>query len=319
MDNSIQIIISGSPITLEHVDVRAGNGISVDDKLKYKYYSGRFKDVDFIAAVPKYTDHESPRRLSKRRMTLEKAFQKTVVFVFDNLLYYERQRLIQRDVYFVVSGKYAFLPFLIINATEPDSPYRNTSSLRPPAQYLLLWHLQKSSLNGKNMNEIVTMTGMSQPSVSRALTQLESCGLVHLEKHSDRTKTVMFSDLGKALWDKATPHLVSPIIQNWYCNKLDTEKWPKGGISALSHYSMLAPDPEETVVMTREQFSAEKQSIDGLNRLDGDVIIEVWKYAPLITSGFVDKLSLFLTLKDDTDPRVEKELEIIMNQIWSTV
>ena len=319
MDNRIQIFISGYPIPLEHIDVRAGNGISVDDYLQYKYYSGRFKDVDFIAAVPKYTDHESPMRLSKRRMTLERAFQKTVVFVFDNLLYYERQRLIQRDVYFVVSGKYAFLPFLIINATEPDSPYRSTSSLLPPAQFLLLWHLQKGSLNGKNMNEIVTMTGMSQPSVSRALTQLESCGLVHLEKHLDRTKTVMFSDLGKALWDKAAPHLVSPIIQTWYCNKLDTEKWPKGGISALSHYSMLAPDPEETVVMTREQFNAEKQSIDGLNRLDGDVIIEVWKYAPLITSGFVDKLSLFLTLKDDTDPRVEKELEIIMNQIWSTV
>lgn len=319
MDNSIQIIISGIPVTLEYKEVRAGNGISVDDYLKYNYYSGRFKDVDFIAAVSKYAEHESPMRLSKRRMTLERAFQKTVVFVFDNLLFYERERLIQRDVYFIVSGKYAFLPFLLINALEPDTPYRSTSSLLPPAQFLLLWHLQKGSLNGKSMNEIVSMTRMSQPSVSRALMQLESCSLVHLEKNPNRTKTVMFSDLGKALWDKAVSHLISPIIQTWYCNKLETAKWPKGGISALSHYSLLAPDLEETVVMTREQFKAERESIDGLNRFDGDVIIEVWKYAPLVTDGYVDKLSLFLTLKDDTDPRVEKELENIMNQIWSTV
>lgn len=319
MEDCIQITISGNPITLRGEAVSAGNGISVDDYLKYKYYSGRFKDVDFIAAVPKCAEHESPRRLFKRRTSLERAFKKIVVFIFDNLLYYERERLIQRNVYFVVSGKYVFLPFLVINATETDSPYRSTASLLPPAQYLLMWHLQKETLDGMNMNEIVTRTGMSQPSVSRALTQLASCGLVRLGKNANRTKTITFADSGKALWDKAEPHFVSPVIQTWYCDKLDLENWPRGGISALSHYSMLAPDPEETVVMTREQFNAKKQSILGLNRLDGDIIIEVWKYAPLVTDGNVDKLSLFLSLMDDRDPRVEKELEIMLNKIWSTV
>lgn len=318
MEGIIQISIGGISVELIHMDVRAGNGISVDDSLRYRFYSGRFKELDFVAAVPKYAKHETPRVLSKRQVTLEKAFNKSVAFVFDNLLFFERVRLIQRGVFFIVPGKYVFLPFLLINAVDSDSPYKSTSTLLPPAQFLLLWHIQKSLLNGKSMNEIAGITGMTQSSVSRALTQLNSCGIVSVEKHADRTKTVSFVNAGKELWDMALPHLFSPVIQTWYCDRLKAGEWPKGGISALSHFSMLAPAPEDTLVMTREQFNSAKQSIVGLNRIDGDIIIEVWKYSPLVEDGYVDKLSLYLTLMGDLDPRVEKELEIMLRKIWYT-
>jgi len=318
MENNLHINVSGIPIVLEPLDVTAGRGISVDNSLRYRYYSGQINDYDFVVAVPKYAKHETPRTLSMRKVALEKAFGKSVAFMFDNLLYYERDRLIQRGVLFIVPGKYVFLPFLLINALESDSPYKRSSTLLPPAQVLLLWHMQKSSLNGKNMNEIAEITGMTQSSVSRALTQLSFCGIVSLEKHSAGTKTVSFVNDGKALWDLAMPHLFSPVIQIWHCDSLNASEWPQGGISALSHYSMLAPDTEETLVMTREQFKAAKESFVGLNRLDGDILIEIWKYAPLVEDGYVDILSLYLTLKDDLDPRVEKELEIMLNKIWYT-
>ena len=303
---------------LERIDVRAGSGISVDDSLRYRFFTGKFKDFDFVAAVPQYAKHETPRILSKRKAALEKAFHMNIAFVFDNLLFYERERLIQRGVFFIVPGKYVFLPFLLMNALDSDSPYKSTSTLLPPAQFLFLWHMQKSSLDGKSMNEITVITGMTQSSVSRALTQLNSCGVVSLEKHTNRTKTVSFVNTGKALWDLALPHLFSPVVQTWHCDRVNSGEWPEGGISALSHYSSLAPDTEETLVMTREQFNAAKKSIVGLNRLDGDIIIEVWKYPPLAKDGYVDKLSLYLTLKEDLDPRVEKELEIMLNKLWYT-
>ena len=315
MESSIQVSIGGISVELDWIDVQPGNGISVDDSLRYRFYAGRFKDFDFVAAVSKYAKHETPLVLSKRQSSLEKAFHRSVAFVFDNLLFYERDRLIQRGVFFIVPGKYVFLPFLLMNALDADSPYKSTSTLLPPAQALLLWHMQKSPLNGKNMNEIAGITGMTQSSVSRALTQLNFCGIVNIVKHADRTKTISFAQEGKALWDIAQPHLFSPIIQTWHCDRVNAGEWPKGGISALSHYSMLAPDSEDTLVMTRNQFNAAKQNIVGLNRFDGDIIIEVWKYAPLVEDGYVDKLSLYLTLKEDMDPRVEKELEIMLNKL----
>lgn len=318
MENNVKINIGGIPVLLEHLYIPTGKGITVYDNVMYSFFSGNFKNFGFIAAIPNNPKHESPKSLSKRRVLLEKAFNKTVVFLFDHLKYYERERLIQRNVYYIVSGKYAFLPFLLMNSLETDSPYRSTSSLLPPSQFLLFWHLQKSSLNGKNMNDIASITKMSQSSVSRALTQLETCGIVEIQKHADRTKTVTFKSEGKALWELASPHLDSPMWQIWYCDRLDVEKWPQGGISALSHFTMLSPDPEQTVVMSKEQFKTEKDNIAGLNRLDGDIIIQVWKYAPLADGGYVDKLSLYLTLKDNSDPRVDKENEMMLSKLWYT-
>ena len=55
------------------------------------------------------------------------------------------------------------------------------------------------------------------------------------------------------------------------------------------------------------------------NEYDGNVIIEAWKY-PSVTSitkkaEWVDKLSLAISLREDSDPRVEGEVERLINDI----
>lgn len=54
------------------------------------------------------------------------------------------------------------------------------------------------------------------------------------------------------------------------------------------------------------------------NEYDGDVLIEVWKY-PVIAfkdqpQEWVDRLSLALSLREEKDPRVEGEVERIINE-----
>ena len=55
------------------------------------------------------------------------------------------------------------------------------------------------------------------------------------------------------------------------------------------------------------------------NEYDGNVIIEAWKYPPVTTvntkAEWVDKLSLAISLRDDSDPRVEGEVERLINEI----
>jgi hypothetical protein len=53
------------------------------------------------------------------------------------------------------------------------------------------------------------------------------------------------------------------------------------------------------------------------NKYAGDNEIEIWRYNPalLAENGFVDKLSLFLLMKNIDNERVEIELEIMMNEI----
>ena len=51
--------------------------------------------------------------------------------------------------------------------------------------------------------------------------------------------------------------------------------------------------------------------------LEGKFCIEIWKYEPVGSSNkFVDKLSLALSLQDDIDPRVNKEVEQLIENIW---
>ena len=55
------------------------------------------------------------------------------------------------------------------------------------------------------------------------------------------------------------------------------------------------------------------------NDYDGDIVIEVWKYPPITSHEtkpmFVDRLSLALSLRDDTDARVEGEVEQLINEM----
>ena len=82
---------------------------------------------------------------------------------------------------------------------------------------------------------------------------------------------------------------------------------------------MLNSESEQTVMMTKDEYNQAKKAdlIENENNYDGHVVIEIWKY-PVVSKGhpqWVDKLSLAISLKDDDDPRVEKEVERLINEM----
>ena len=102
---------------------------------------------------------------------------------------------------------------------------------------------------------------------------------------------------------------------------LSEEHFPVCGINALAGYTMLNPDSERMITMSTKQLRAFKESgaLVRPNEFDGDVVIEAWKYPPVVAGGFgaacVDKLSLALSLRDDTDARVEGEVERLIEGV----
>ena len=293
-------------------------GVTVGSRIAYDFYSTSYKDYEFVLAIPKKGKVESAKHLAIRQAELQKAFGKDVVFCFDNLLYYERERLAERGVYFLVPEKYFNLPFMMSKAIEAPSNYRQGNSLLPPAQRMLLWHLQASDLEGRSINEAGKICGLGQAASSRAVINLESSGLLNLRK-ADGRKILEFKLKGRDLWQEALPLLSSPVKKTYYCDSFDGAAYPICGINALSAYSDLNPDSEKMYALTVDEFKNESPKIRGLNEIDGDVIIEVWKYAPVVENGIgmVDKLSLYLSLQNDADPRVEKELSLIIERLWS--
>lgn len=98
-----------------------------------------------------------------------------------------------------------------------------------------------------------------------------------------------------------------------------------GGAYALSHSTFLAETDENTsYVIWQRKFN--QLSLPLSQHILKGKMLEIWKYRPFVSEfwndfknnhdkKFVDPISLYLTLKDDDDPRIEEESEALENMI----
>ena len=305
-----EITIAGQQIELRNLSKQDQKGLWLELIANFKMMQFDFNGQVMLLLVAKgemdYTNVQR-RKISER---IESIKHIPAVFYFDNLLTYERDRLVEQGVYFIVADKFAFVPTLIINRLSTKSEIKEL--FYPSTQYILFYHLQIESLDGLSLKELEDKVPYKYKTIAKSIKQLEVLGLVRLE--GSRNKKLVFELSGKELWDKASTNLIDPIKSIEYTSDVFPEG-DIGGISALSHYSMLVPEDVPTRVLTAEWVREHKYSIPELHSFEDTQRIEIWKYPPSGTSGYVDKLSLFLTLKDDNDPRVEKEIAIMMNKI----
>ena len=278
-------------------------GITVAFNIYTFSYNGEemllLKNKDVISYTPL-----QKRKLAER---IEGILHLPSVFYFDNLPTYERDRLVAQGVYFIVGHKFAYLPTLYANRGLGNGVEAG-KELLPSAQYILLLHLQMYSLNGNSLKDLEKITPYKYSTISKAIKQLKAKGLARTEKTGRSDSLLMFDSNLRSLWDKAQPFLINPVKKVVYLPQ-EINFGEIGGLSALSHYTMLVPENILTRVFTKFENKL-TSTFEDTQR------IEIWKYPPIIKEeGYVDKLSLFLSLKEDKDPRVEKELEIMINQM----
>lgn len=252
----------------------------------------------------------TPIQLRKLSERIESKIHLTPVFYYSQLPTFMRDRLVEQGVYFIVADKYAFVPTLIINRRESEA--RQQRIFSPATQYILLYHLQVESINGKSIKELESLVPFKYKTISNSLSHLKQLGLLSLR--GGREKEIEIYVGNREMWHKAQDLLINPIKSFCY-STIELNEGVTGGISALSHYSMLAPEDVPTRVITSEQFTELRKNGFPFLPFEDFQRIEVWKYPPLCDSGYVDKLSLYLTLKNDKDPRVEKELENMINEM----
>lgn len=313
-----EIAILGRPIQLQERSKAQMEGTTIGDLLTYKFYDGEFHGMPLLFAEPK-GKVATPRCLSVTANNLTSLLQLPIVFLLPACPAYERQRLIDKDVYFVVSEKYVHLPMLLAN--ERVRKTKQAKTLTPVAQYLLLYHLQIGSIEGMAARDIEDKIPYSYVSITLGLTCLEDLGLCKKVAEASKRKVIHFDMKGMNLWEQAQPFLVNPVEERIYCDGLlSDDSFPECGINALAHYTRLNPDPERTIMMSVKQFRNFKSSeaLVRPNEFDGNIIIEAWKYPPVTATGvkaeWVDKLSLAISLREDEDPRVEGEVERLINE-----
>lgn len=317
MDFSIKIAdIYVELIPLNQAELRGLNMMSI---MRFTFYRGTFSGETMCFLLPKDNTELTPTHCRRYADRIGEALGMPVVFILQTAQYVNRKRLIEQGVYFVVSNKYAFLPMLLLNSLEKEKKRKRGSVLSPAAQYILLYYLQSQMKPVCTIKDFQGVVPFSYQSIGRALVDLEGFGLCRSEMIPNVEKRILFIDDKRALWEAGLKYMRSPIKRVVYTDEeLPSVKMAISGINALSHYSHLNPERRQTLAIYEKDYNESIKDIQ-LFEDEGNTRIEVWIYPSEMfpSSGYVDKLSLYLSMQDIHDARVEKELEIIIkNMLW---
>ncbi len=241
-------------------------------------------------------------------------FSGQFVFVLPEASKQFLKRLIHENIAFIIPGKHVFLPgdYVFLDKA-PDMMPKPKKQFSPWAQVILLHYLLHPELSREvNFSYWLDKLMVHKVYLSRHVRELEQVGLTEVVP-AMHGKSLLFLWNRRELWEKAQEHLVSPVQKRIRVSDISGSLL-YGGISALSHYSNLGENDYPTYAIDKKLFkngSFEQQEFEGPE-------IEIWKYNPCLLSPdghFVDPLSLYLSLKNDDDPRVEGELHRMLERI----
>ncbi len=240
-----------------------------------------------------------------------------VVYVTGALASYERKRLIEQKVPFIVPGNQLYLPDLGIDLREyfRQRPQAPDTALSPATQAMLITALLRKPWQVDwQPAEIVTELGYTPMTLSRAVKELTAAGIGTLHSKG-RTRWLRMERPAAEIWEYAKSLLRSPVKRRVWAHPIPKLKPPQvrlAGLSALARYSMLAEPQWPIYAVSPAQWKAAMQAgVETLpEQLPGACEWQLWHYNPALVPGgaTVDPLSLTLSLQDETDERVQLAL-----------
>lgn len=283
----------------------------------YDFYETEiFGERFLLVGIGENEDDLPPTVIAKQRDVLQRMTQLTPIFIFNNLAAYIFPRYAKKNLNIIAANRQLFLPSIFLIAGKEKIESTKTDSKIPNLfQPFVLYHLERERLDGMTTRDIAQKLSVSYATVNRCVRWMKERGFIQL--NGGKEKFISFLYEGKKLWEKALPFLASPIDFIVYTPEFGiTDKALLSEQNALAEYTMLNGGPHR-IAISKEVYDEILK--DGNVHWDqfGESGVEVWKYNPrlLTETGTVDRLSLYLLLKDYDDERVQIELENMMNEI----
>lgn len=241
-----------------------------------------------------------------------------IVLCFKRLESRQRKALIEAQIPFIVPGSQIYLPFLGVVLQERMKLVKAApEKLSPSAQLVLLYLIYEPTVQPVRKVDLARRLELSAMNVTRAVQELEALKLVTVEK-AGRSDYVSAVDSGKTLYEKALPYMIDPVQKRVFVrDKVDFEVAPLAEESALAERSMLNPPVVPCRAISRKEYKqlAGIEEIDPAWSNSSDYIqLELWKYDPkvLADQAGVDVISLALSLRENSDERIEQAVEEMM-------
>ena len=300
----------------------------------FRLYRTDIFNTEIIIAELKNDDELSIQQTEKQVQQIKYLLNPKVVIVLENVQAYNRKRLIEKGINFIVPGKQLYMPDLLIDLRESfvhPKTKQKKDTLLPSAQFLLIYHIihkyQKWKLEEHPFKEIAQKLGYTPMAITYAIDNLKLHELIDVE--GEKEKFIRFRYERHELWNTAHQQnlLVNPVIKIVYADEKPKDLFLlHSNASALSEYTDLNPSRQEYFAIEKSVFYGLQKSnvLVNPNENEGRYALEVWKYNPLTLVGelpndraVVDPLSLYLSVRDSRDERIEMALDQILEKfIW---
>lgn len=290
---------------------------------KYRFLEGSVLGQSLLFLVDESADEESPAIIKKHIALVRSKSDRPVVYVRESVTAYNRKRLIEQRVPFVVPGNQIYLPDLGIDLREHfRAKARPRAQFRPATQAVFIRYLLEEGDAPLSTAKLSPNSGFSPITLSRAFDEIEAAGLAE-SRTRGRERLVHFVAPRRELWTRAQELLTDPVksrhlvegphdVQHGEVIGLDA------GLSALARYTMIAEPKRNVAAMSREQWNT-LRTHDAVNVVpmpgEHSCEVEVWSYTPKVhrMPNVVDPLSLYLSLRASVDregdERVGQSLE----------
>lgn len=271
-----------------------------------------------VLAADRAPAQRSLAELRDRLARIRSAAGHPVVYVTDALASYERKRLIEQKVPFVVPGKQLYLPDAGLDLREYFRPPPPAAQrLSPSTQAILISALLQPQWKADwHPAETGLALGYTAMTLSRATRELVATGLAQVRKEG-RSQHLAMPYSADETWARAAPFLRSPVQRTVW-----TDRLPVGarlaGLSALAARSMLSEPPRPVHAVSRTEWQSLKATVEEVpHALPQAWECQVWAYSTALEPGSptVDPLSLILSLRDMPDERVQGAIEALTEQL----
>lgn len=292
----------------------------------YAFCCGVLLELPCVFANPHPPYTPTPAQAAKQARMIEDSFGRACVLVYQSLSARDRRRLIEHRVSFVVPHAQAYLPPLGVDFRDrlrkSLESKRRSPTFAPTTQMALLHMLLTPWADDVRALELAAALDVSPMSISRALQELESVGLLERPRVG-RERRARLALEPRKVWTESQPYLTSPVVRRYVVPEGPLMTACEAGLTALARISSLAAPRWRTVAMHsrdwkggRGLIATEYRGIEPVE--DGCMVIEVWKYPPKVLSNgpTVDPLSLSLSLRGDEDERVQAAIEEVVEALW---
>lgn len=269
-------------------------------------------------------------QLEKHQQNIKKQFDLTTVFVFDQLEAYNRKRLVEQKIGFIVPFKQLFIPEFLVDFREIGLTVKTkTKQLTPTGQLLVLLYIldkyNHKQLESISFKELASLINVKPMEITRAAANLNDLDLIDINGAKD--KRIQFKFPRHELWQHATNEklFVQPVAKTIYTDTLPNGCVLKTNASALPEYTDMNPSQQIYYALDKNDYATlKKDPAFKTSPFEDRYGIEIWKYNPAFLSEVaepeehvVDPLSLYLSLREEKDARIEMALDQIIDKyIW---